>query len=92
MEGLCPVPAKPPTLTPGQTLRVQAAFHTLPEWALHMLGQPVASEPEKKLVKHALRLAGLPVQATLDEDGVAAQAKRRANSTGAGFSTPTPQT
>ena len=62
---------------PFMHLVIKAAFHTLPDWALHMLGQPVASEPEKQLVKHALRLAGLPVQATLDVDGVAAQARRR---------------
>jgi len=62
---------------PFMQLVIKAAFHTLPDWALHMLGQPVASEPQKQLVKHALRLAGLPVQATLDQDGVAAHARRR---------------
>lgn len=62
---------------PFMQLVIKAAFHTLPDWALHMLGKPTASEAEKQLVRHALRLAGLPVQATLDEDGVAAQARRR---------------
>ncbi len=62
---------------PFMQLVIKAAFHTLPDWALQMLGKPAASEAEKQLVRHALRLAGLPVQATLDEDGVAAQARNR---------------
>jgi uncharacterized protein (DUF2236 family) len=77
---------------PFMHLVIKAAFHTLPDWALQMLGQPVASEPEKQLVKHALRLAGLPVQATLDVDGVAAQAKRRVMQAADEFSTATPLT
>jgi len=62
---------------PFMQLVIKAAFHSLPDWALHMLGKPAVYEAEKQLVRHALRLAGLPVQATLDEDGVAAQARRR---------------
>lgn len=58
-------------------LVIKAAFHTLPDWALHMLDKPVASALEKQLVRQALKLAGLPVQTVLDEDGVAAQARRR---------------
>ena len=64
---------------PFMKLVVQASFHVLPDWALAMLGKPVASEWEKQCVRQALRLASSPVQAALDMDGVATQAKRRVN-------------
>ena len=57
MEGLCPVPAKPPTLTPGQTLRAQAAFHTLRR-AEHWHGQL----PVLLLNRCWLRLTVVPVE------------------------------
>ena len=64
---------------PFMKLVIQASFHILPDWALHMLGKPAACEAEKLLVRQALRLAGAPVQAVLDTDGVAAYARRRVN-------------
>ena len=62
---------------PFMKLVIQASFHILPEWALSMLGKPIASEWEKQFVRQALRIASAPVQATLDVDGVAAHARRR---------------
>lgn len=64
---------------PFMKLVIQASFHLLPDWALHMLGKPTACQAEKLLVRQALRLAGAPIQAVLDTDGVAAHARRRAN-------------
>ena len=66
---------------PFMTLVMQAAFHALPDWALQMLGKREATQLEKHIVRQALRIAGLPVQAVLDEDGVAAHARRRVAST-----------
>ena len=63
---------------PFMKLVIQASFHILPDWALAMLGKPLASDWEKHLVRQALRIASAPVQAALDIDGVAAHAKRRA--------------
>jgi uncharacterized protein (DUF2236 family) len=62
---------------PFMSLVMQAAFHALPTWALHMLGKKEASFVEKRFVTHALQLAGWPVQAVLDQDGVAAHARKR---------------
>ena len=66
---------------PFMTLVMQAAFHALPDWALQMLGKTQASATQKLLVKQALRLAGLPVQSVLDQDGVAAHARKRVAAT-----------
>ena len=63
---------------PFMKLVIQASFHMLPDWALHMLRKPVACEWERQTVRKALRIASAPVQAALDVDGVAAQARRRA--------------
>jgi len=63
---------------PFMKLVIQASFHMLPDWALHMLRKPVACEWERQTVRQALRIASAPVQAALDVDGVAAQARRRA--------------
>jgi hypothetical protein len=63
---------------PFMKLVIQASFHILPDWALHLLRKPVACEWEKQCVRQALRLASSPIQAALDIDGVAAQARRRA--------------
>ena len=62
---------------PFMSLVMQAAFHTLPPWALLMLGKPEASTAQKQLVRQALRLISLPVQAVLDQDGVASHARKR---------------
>ena len=58
-------------------LVIQAAFDELPDWALAMLGRTPSSPLEKQAVRHALRLAGLPLQAALDEEGVAAFSRKR---------------
>ncbi|MFM7697758.1 MAG: oxygenase MpaB family protein [Limnohabitans sp.] len=62
---------------PFMKMVIHASFHILPDWALSMLGKPIAHECEKQVVRLALRMASLPVQAALDNDGVAASAKRR---------------
>lgn len=62
---------------PFMKLVIQASFHLLPDWALDLMGKPIASDWEKQLVRQALRIASAPVQAALDRDGVAAHAKRR---------------
>ena len=58
-------------------LVIQAAFDGLPDWALAMMGRTPNSPLQKLAVCHALRLLGLPIQAVLDQDGVAAYAKQR---------------
>ena len=58
-------------------LVIQAAFDELPDWALAMLGRTPSSPLQKQAVRHALRLAGLPLQAALDEEGVAAFSRQR---------------
>ena len=62
---------------PFMGLVLQAAFHTLPDWALQMLGKPQATPLQKQCTLHALRLASLPIQAVLDQDGVVAHARKR---------------
>lgn len=66
---------------PFMKLVLLASFHVLPEWALKMMGKPIASEWEKQGVRHALRLANLPIQSALDSDGVVAHARRRVQGT-----------
>ena len=58
-------------------LVIQAAFDGLPDWALAMMGRSPSSPLQKLAVRHALRLLGLPIQAALDQDGVAAYARQR---------------
>ncbi len=58
-------------------LVIQAAFDELPDWALAMLGRTPSRPLQKQAVRHALRLAGLPLQAALDEEGVAAFSRQR---------------
>jgi uncharacterized protein (DUF2236 family) len=58
-------------------LVIQAAFDELPDWALAMLGRTPSSPLHKQAVRHALQLAGLPLQAALDEEGVAAFSRKR---------------
>lgn len=58
-------------------LVIQAAFDELPDWALEMLGRTPSNPLQKQAVRHALRLAGLPLQAALDEEGVAAFSRQR---------------
>ena len=58
-------------------LVIQAAFDGLPDWALAMMGRTPNSPLQKLAVCHALRLVGLPLQAVLDQDGVAAYARQR---------------
>lgn len=58
-------------------LVIQAAFDGLPDWALAMMGRTPSSSLQKLAVCHALRLIGLPLQAVLDQDGVAAYARQR---------------
>jgi uncharacterized protein (DUF2236 family) len=62
---------------PFLKLVIQAAFDGLPDWALAMMGRTPNSPLQKLAVSHALRLLGLPIQAVLDQDGVAAYAKQR---------------
>ena len=45
---------------PFMKLVIQASFHILPDWALAMLGKPLASDWEKHLVRQALRI--VPVE------------------------------
>jgi hypothetical protein len=58
-------------------LVIQAAFDELPDWALAMQGRTSSSPLQKQAVRHALRLAGLPLQAALDEEGVASFSRQR---------------
>ena len=58
-------------------LVIQAAFDGLPDWALAMMGRTPNSPLKKLAVCHALRFLGLPIQAVLDQDGVAAYARQR---------------
>jgi len=62
---------------PFLKLVIQAAFDGLPDWALAMMGRTPNSPLQKMAVSHALRLIGLPIQAVLDQDGVAAYARQR---------------
>ncbi len=62
---------------PFMKLVIQAAFDTLPDWALRMLGRQAAHPLQQQAVSHALRLLGLPIQAVLDQDGVAAYSRER---------------
>lgn len=62
---------------PFMKLVIQAAFDALPPWALAMMGRKTAHPLQQQAVCHALRLLGLPVQAVLDQDGVAAYARQR---------------
>ena len=66
---------------PFMHLVIQASFHILPDWALQMLGKPLACEAEKFWVRQALSIATAPIQSVLDTEGVAAHARRRAFAT-----------
>jgi uncharacterized protein (DUF2236 family) len=56
---------------------IQAAFDALPDWALAMMGRTPSSPLRQHAVNQALRLVGMPIQAALDHDGVAAYSRQR---------------
>lgn len=62
---------------PFLKLVIQAAFDELPAWALAMMGRTPSHPLQHLATRHVLRLASLPVQAALDQDGVAAYSRQR---------------
>ncbi len=62
---------------PYMKLVIQAAYDVLPDWALAMMGRRPANPLQQHAVRQTLRLMGLPVQAVLDQEGVAAFSKQR---------------
>jgi len=62
---------------PFLKLALQAAFDALPDWALAMMGRAPSHPLQQQAVRQVLRLAGLPVQAALEHDGVAAYSRQR---------------
>lgn len=56
---------------------MQAAFDTMPSWALQRLGRPPSCELARRARRAALQLATIPVQWMLDQQGVAATARQR---------------
>jgi uncharacterized protein (DUF2236 family) len=62
---------------PFMKLVIQAAYDVLPDWALAMMGRRRAHPFQQHAVRHSLRLMGMPVQAVLDQEGVAAFSRQR---------------
>jgi len=62
---------------PLVALIIRAAFDNLPQWVLHKLGRMPRSPWSSALTRQALALASMPLQWTLETEGVAAYAQRR---------------
>lgn len=58
-------------------LILRCANHLLPSWAVALMGENSACDLDIQLTKTALQLASAPIQWTLDQEGVAAVARRR---------------
>ena len=63
---------------PFMALVLAAAFDIMPPWALQRLERRPACAARQQATRLALQLASAPVQAMLDQHGVAATARRRA--------------
>jgi len=62
---------------PFMSLVLQSAFDVMPAWALHMTGRRRRCEAQRQATRLALQGAAAPVQWMLDQQGVAATARRR---------------
>ncbi len=62
---------------PFMALVLQSAFDLMPAWALHMIGRRQRCEARRQATRLALQCAATPVQWMLDQQGVAATARRR---------------
>ena len=66
---------------PFMALVLKSAFDVTPPWAFRMIGRPRACALEQQSTRLALQLASSPVQWMLDQQGVAATARRRVGAT-----------
>lgn len=62
---------------PFMALALQSAHDLMPDWALRLAGRQPACEARRQASRLALMLAAEPVQWMLDQQGVAATARRR---------------
>lgn len=62
---------------PFMALALQAAFDIMPAWALARIGRAPACAVQTRMTRVALQVMTLPVQWALDQQGVAATARRR---------------